>query len=136
MLSLLLSNLAMATVPGSVPLDKEPHVHLAICADNTVLWCTGQPSRTTTVRASVPDALHSVSARLNRLDLTAFLKNCVRCIPPRKRLPPTEEVIYLNGEPVRRARTRRCLGAVFDDRVTFCPAVADVLARDHTVYSS
>lgn len=70
-LSRLLFNVVMAVLPIALPKEKHIPVNVAIYADDIVLWCVGQSSRATTIRASLQDALSTVSSCLAGLGLTA-----------------------------------------------------------------
>lgn len=68
-LSPLLFNVVMAALPSALPKEAHIPVPVAMYTDDIILRCVGEPSRTTTICASLQEALSNVSSCLAGLEL-------------------------------------------------------------------
>lgn len=130
-LSPMLFNIAMATLPGCLPTGHSNlRTRMAIYADDVAIWCVGPSKNAIAIRNRLQVAVDATALMISRLGLTLSAEKTASLLyRPAGRAPQNALQLKLAGMPLRRVRQHTYLGVVLDDRVTWRPEVRRTLGR-------
>ncbi|KAG0414827.1 hypothetical protein HPB47_008005 [Ixodes persulcatus] len=130
----LLFALAIASLPAAARVGEEPAypISMAVYADVVALWSTAPSYRRQRMVCALQRALTNAVHRLHQLGLAISAEKTIAlCYAPKmpsKFMPP----LRIRDTPVKLAKTATYLGVTLDSRLSWGPAMREVLQKMRT----
>ncbi|KAG0445176.1 hypothetical protein HPB47_018922 [Ixodes persulcatus] len=130
----LLFALAIASLPAAARVGEEPAcpISMAVYADDVALWSTAPSYRRQCMVCALQQALTNTVYRLHQLGLAISAeKTTALCYAPKRpsKFMPT---LRIGDTPVKLAKTATYLGVTLDSRLSWRPAMREVLQKMRT----
>lgn len=135
-ISPLLFSLAISSLPTAAKVGEKPNypINMAVYADDVALWATSSSHRRQTMVREVQRAITNTIYRLAQLGLnTSGEKSVAICYAPR-RINKFRPKLFIGTKQINIETTATYLGLKIDQRLTWGPAVQDVILamKKHT----
>ncbi|XP_040072927.1 uncharacterized protein LOC120845186 [Ixodes scapularis] len=130
----LLFALAIASLPAAARVGEEPAypISMAVYADDVALWSTAPSYRRQRMVCALQRALTNAVYRLHQLGLAISAEKTIALCYSPKRPSKFMPTLRIGDTPVKLAKTATYLGGTLDSRLSWGPAMREVLQKMRT----